>query len=155
MYAVDNSRLALKVGDTICMTQLVDGKFPDWKSILPDEDKLDKVYVIDREAFEEAIKRVSLMSTKETRLVKLRFGGGKLFLFSQCVDGEGEEEIDIEGDKEFNVSFNAAYLLEGLKQVDSEKLVMRYESPVHPALFEPQDDTGWRYLLMPVQLREE
>lgn len=154
-YAVYGNRFALRFGNTILMTQLVDGKFPDWESVLPNKDKLDKVYVINKENFERAIKRVSLMSEKETRLVRLKFSGGKLLLHSHCADGQGEEEIEVEGDKEFEIGFNAVYLLEGLKRVNSEKLVIKCEGSMHSALFEPQDNTGWRYLIMPVRLREE
>jgi len=155
MYTVDDNRFIVKFGDTICMTQLTDGKFPDWKDIMPKKEDMDKVYILDKNAFERAVRRVSLMSEKETRIVRLSFRDNRLFLSSFSAEGMGEEEVEVEGDKELEIGFNAVYLLEGLKRVDGEKVVMTCEGPTHPVLFEPQDNTEWKYLLMPVVLKEE
>jgi len=154
-YAVDESRFAVRLNDAVVMTQLVDGRFPDWKGVLPKKDELDKVYVINRETFIKAIKRVSLMSEKETRIVRLKFGGGKLTLCSFSADGQGEEEIEVEGDAELEIGFNAVYLLEGLRACEGEEVKMICKDSVSPTLFEQKDNAEWGYILMPVQLREE
>jgi len=154
-YAVDESRFTVRTNDAVVMTQLVDGKFPDWKGVLPKKDELDKVYVVSRETLMKAIKRVSLMSEKETRIVRLKFGGGKLSLHSYCTDGQGEEEIEVEGNAELEIGFNAVYLLEGLKACEGEEVRMMCKDSVSPALFEQKDNPEWGYLLMPVKLREE
>lgn len=154
-YAVDKSRFAVRFNDAIVMTQLVDEKFPNWKGVLPNKDELDKVYVVNRETLIKAIKRVSLMSEKETRIVRLKFGGGELIIRSFCADGQGEEEIEVEGEAELEIGFNAVYLLEGLRACEGEEVKMMCKDSVSPVLFEQKDNTDWRYLLMPVQLREE
>jgi DNA polymerase-3 subunit beta len=69
--------------------------------------------------------------------------------------GSGSESLaaTIHGE-EIQVAFNVRYLLEGLKAMAAERVVLQCNAPTTPAVLEPVDDeTAFTYLVMPVQIR--
>ena len=52
------------------------------------------------------------------------------------------------------IAFNVRYLLDGLKVMDSDKIILKCNSSTTPAIFIPNDNkTDFLYLVMPVQIR--
>ena len=54
----------------------------------------------------------------------------------------------------FNIAFNVLYLLEGLKVISSENVLLKCNLPTTPAVLVPEDNlNSFIYLVMPVQVR--
>ena len=52
------------------------------------------------------------------------------------------------------IGFNVRYVLEGLKAIDSEIVILRCNTPTTPAIFTPANElNNFTYLVMPVQVR--
>ena len=63
------------------------------------------------------------------------------------------QEPEIEGD-EVQIAFNVRYVLDGLKAMDGDRIVLSCNAPTTPAILSPEDDgSGLTYLVMPVQIR--
>ena len=51
-------------------------------------------------------------------------------------------------------AFNERYLLEGLKAIESDRILFRCNSATTPAIFSPLENSdSFIYLVMPVQIR--
>jgi DNA polymerase-3 subunit beta len=138
-------------------TRLLDGEFPKFRSLLPDQ--VNAVAELPTAAFTESVKRVSLVAERSTP-VRLAFSAGQLVLEA----GTGDEaqaveaiEASFDGD-DIQIAFNPQYLLDGLAAIDSDTARISFTIPTKPAVITGKpagDDPGepdYRYLLMPVRL---
>jgi DNA polymerase-3 subunit beta len=81
---------------------------------------------------------------------------GKVTIRADAQDvGSGSESLaaSIEGDP-IDIAFNVRYLLDGLKAMGGNEVVLKCNAPTTPAVLEPvgEPDT-FVYLVMPVQIR--
>ncbi|MGW6930148.1 DNA polymerase III subunit beta [Lentzea sp. NPDC054927] len=137
-------------------TRLLDADFPKYRQLLPSEHSA--AAIIDIDALQQAIKRVSLVAERGTQ-VRLEFVDGGLRLSAGGDDeGSAEEELPVEytGDA-VTIAFNPGYLLDGLGAVRTQKVHLSFTTPSRPALLKPVDEDGnvapgYLYLLMPVRL---
>ena len=137
-------------------TRLLDGWFPKYRALLPDS--FNSVAEINKAAFIEAVKRVSLVAERNTPL-RLAFGEGRLVLEAGTGDeAQAVEVLDaaLEGE-EIQIAFNSSYLLDGLGAVDSDIARLQFTTSTKPAIIsgKPADESAasdYRYLIMPVRL---
>ena len=138
-------------------TRLLDGEFPKFRSLLPDQ--VNAVAELPTAAFTESVKRVALVAERSTP-VRLAFSAGQLVLEA----GTGDEaqaveslEASFDGD-DIQIAFNPQYLLDGLSAIDSDTARMSFTIPTKPAVITGKpagDDSArpdYRYLLMPIRL---
>jgi len=138
-------------------TRLLDGEFPKFRSLLPDQ--VNAVAELQTAAFVESVKRVSLVAERSTP-VRLAFSAGQLVLEA----GTGDEaqavealEASLDGD-DIQIAFNPQYLLDGLTAIDSDTARISFTIPTKPAVItgkpagENPGEPDYRYLLMPIRL---
>lgn len=150
--------VAFKMDSAQIYARLLEGPFPKYEQVIPTDN--DKHMVVDRSGFIGAMRRVSILSDALTRQVRLHLKRGQLGLSARTADvGEASEELDVEysGD-DLVVGFNAAYLLEGLRHMDSQSVTVSLKSPVSAGLIEEaegaRDGEKYMCLVMPLRLAE-
>ncbi|SMD09627.1 DNA polymerase III subunit beta [Lentzea albidocapillata] len=154
--AANDGLLGLSGSGKRTTTRLLDADFPKYRQLLPSEHSA--AAIIDIDALQQAIKRVSLVAERGTQ-VRLEFVDGGLRLSAGGDDeGSAEEELAVEytGDA-VTIAFNPGYLLDGLGAVRTQKVHLSFTTPSRPALLKPVDEDGnvapgYLYLLMPVRL---
>jgi DNA polymerase-3 subunit beta len=154
--AANDGLLGLSGSGKRTTTRLLDADFPKYRQLLPSEHSA--AAIIDIDALQQAIKRVSLVAERGTQ-VRLEFVDGGLRLSAGGDDeGSAEEELPVQytGDA-VTIAFNPGYLLDGLGAVRTQKVHLSFTTPSRPALLKPVDEDGnvapgYLYLLMPVRL---
>lgn len=135
-------------------TRLLDGEFPKYRSLLPNESS--GLAVVDTAALVDAVKRVALVAERNTP-VRLTFGGGEVGLRAGAGDeAQAQESVEcsIEGD-DIEIAFNPAYLLDGLSAIGAASAQFAFTQSTRPAVITAAGDSAtddYRYLLMPVRL---
>lgn len=131
------------IGDTALTTKLIEGPFPNYEQVLPKQNN--KHLTLKREDLAQALERVSVFSDNLTRQVKLSLRPNRVTLVVQTPDqGEATEELEARYDSEdLDIGYNAAYLLDILRTIDSEEVDIRLNTPVTAGLLAPaQTDKG-------------
>jgi DNA polymerase-3 subunit beta len=125
------------VGPTTLTTKLIEGPFPNYEQVLPKQNT--KILRAGREELTQALDRVSLFSDNLTRQVKFSITSGKLRLVVQTPDqGEANEEIEVKYTADdLDIGYNASYILDILRTIDSEEIVMQLNTPVTAGLVMP------------------
>lgn len=153
---VGEGMIGFEAGGRRTTTRLIDGDFPQYRSLLPSESAT--VARIDTAAFVDALRRVSLVADRNAA-VRLGFGDGQVLLEA----GSGDEaqavesvECGIEGD-DIKIAFNPGYLLDGLGVLDAPTALLSFTTAKKPVVITPADEDGkatvdYRYLLMPMRL---
>ena len=131
-------------------TTLVEGQFPPFEDVIPKDN--DKAMTAACGDFMGAVRRANLMTTEESRGVRMHFGDGGLKLTSRSPDA-GEAEVNFackyEGE-DTEIAFNPQYLVDALKVVDADEVRLELSAPNRPGLLKGGED--FLYVIMPVNL---
>lgn len=146
-----SERLGLfDTGDTVLVTRLIDGNFPNYKQLLPEN--AEHRFQLNREELATAARRVSLVGNGEAP-VTLSFSEDVLKLTTSHEAQEAEAKVKLQSKgAEFEICFNPRFLLDGLASIREQDVVLELESPEKPAILRGTDN-GFLYLLMPVRLK--
>jgi DNA polymerase-3 subunit beta len=140
-----DSKMCVKSGDYEVVTKLIEGNYPNYKQIIP-KDFSDSV-TIDRLSLLESIQRVSLILDESQNAIQLIFKDNELTLSAQTKDSANESFcVDFDGNAEFN--FNPTLLVDMLKNVQSNEVVLNYNDSTSPTLISCDN---LRYIVMPMR----
>ena len=97
------------------------------------------------------------MADQQSSVVKIKLDNTDLASISADAQdiGNANEYIPVSYSGEnFDIAFNVRYLLEGLKVIASENVLLKCNLSTTPAVFVPEDNlNSFTYLVMPVQVR--
>lgn len=137
------------------IARLIEGPYPDYERVIPppSENRL----IIGTKALTAGVRRVSLFSDTVTRTLRFRLSTNSLRLYAATSDlGEAEERLDCLYDgREMEIGYNASYLLDILRRVDSEEVVFELTTPLSAAAIRPKEqpaEAEQLFLLMPIRL---
>ena len=149
---LSQGKIRFTIGDVVLTSKLIDGTFPDYARVIPSGN--DKELVVDKKEFEQAVDRVSTVSSERGRAVKLSLSTGRLVLSVTNPDsGSATEEIEVEYAAEpLDIGFNSRYLLDIASQIESEAAVLKLADPGSPTLIQDKDSKGTLYVLMPMRV---
>ena len=121
---LSQGKIRFTLGDTVLTSKLIDGTFPDYGRVIPVGN--DKELTVDKKEFEQAVDRVSTVSSERGRAVKLSLTNGRLMLSVTNPDsGSATEEIEVEyGSEPLDIGFNSRYLLDIAAQLEGEAAVL-------------------------------
>jgi DNA polymerase III subunit beta len=148
---VQANQIVFEVGGTVLSSRLIDGQFPNYRQLLPDDHEHE--LRVDAAEITEVVRRMSLLAQKNAPL-RLSFAEGELTVSAQTPDvGEARETLPVAFSGEpFEIGFNPEFLRDGLESVEGGELLLKLISPLRPGLVESGDDSGFRYLIMPIRL---
>ncbi|MES2027904.1 MAG: DNA polymerase III subunit beta [Pseudomonadota bacterium] len=149
---LSQGKIRFTLGNVVLTSKLIDGTFPDYGRVIPQNN--DKELIIDKKDFENAVDRVSTISSERGRAVKLALSAGKLVLSVTNPDsGSATEELEVEyASDALDIGFNSRYLLDIAAQIEGEVAVLRLADPGSPTLVQDKDAKGALYVLMPMRV---
>lgn len=147
-----NNHILFNLEKTKIISRLLEGKFINYNSLLPQEHKL--LVDVNRQELQNAIERASLMAKDgNTNLIKLDIQQDNLIITSNSQLGKVREEISIKlQGEEVQIAFNSRYLLDVLKNVEDDEVVMKMTSGISPCVIEQKSSENAKYLVLPVRL---
>jgi DNA polymerase-3 subunit beta len=131
-------------------SNLIEGQFPPYEDVIPKD--TDKKMVASTADFLSAIRRSALLTTEESKGVRLQFSKKGLVLQSQS-PGAGEATITFpckyEG-TDLEIGFNPQFLVDALRVVDCDEISLELSAPNRPGLL--KGGANFQYVIMPVNL---
>jgi DNA polymerase-3 subunit beta len=154
---MDEGDIWFTSGSDRVYSKLISGNFPDYEQVIPKDN--DKFMLVDKDRILASVRRVSILSQSDTHQVKLSVSSGKLTVSASAADiGEAHEEIEVDYDGEdFEIAFNARYLLDSLRHVDGERVKLGFKTSVSACVIEPESpEVGEKQLclIMPLHPNE-
>jgi len=147
--------VVFRCGETTLFTRLIEGPFPKYQDVIPKEN--DKKVVVRRDGLLDALRRVSLLSDALTRQVRVTFRRDLVLLSARTQDvGEAQEEVEARyGGDELVLGYNAQYLADVLRNIETDEVLLSLSSPLTAGLVEPMEqgaDENYLCLVMPLRL---
>ncbi len=138
-------------GVTLIM-RLIDGNYPSYQQVIPPESQ--KRVLLDRQLFQSALRRTSLLSPDRAQGVKVDIEPGTVRLSAANPDlGEAQEEIEAEFEGEpMTIGFNFRYLMDALGSIDQHRVVLEVTDEFAPGVLYGEDVTTERAIIMPMRI---
>ncbi|MBU5592415.1 DNA polymerase III subunit beta [Clostridium sp. MSJ-4] len=146
------NHILFNLGVTKIISRLLEGEFIKYSSIIPQEFNL-KV-TVNKQKLQNGIERASLMAKEgNANLIKLDIEDESMVITSNSQLGKVREEvaINLQGTT-LQIAFNSKYLLDVLKIMDEEEVVMEFSSSVSPCVVKNKEKNNCKYLVLPVRL---
>jgi DNA polymerase III subunit beta len=150
--AIVGNNAVFAVGGTTISTRLVDGRFPNWRQVLPSRENHNKISM-SVGPFHGVIRQAAIVADTESRGLDFDFTPGTLLLTAQTAElGRSHVELPIgyEGDR-FLMRMDYRFVTDFLKALDaSQQFTLDVVSSTASALLTTDD--GYSYVVMPMAL---
>ena len=147
-----NNHILFNLDNTKIISRLLDGKYVNYNSLLPQEHKL--LVEVNRQELQNCIERASLMVKEgNSNLIKLNIKEDMMVITSNSQLGKVREEvaINLQGE-EIEIAFNSRYLIDVLRSMEEEVILLEMTSSVTPCVIKAKNTNSYKYLVLPVRL---
>lgn len=146
---------------TIC-SKLINGPYPDYEKVIPSNNT--KKATINRYILIEAVRRVSVLSSQKTHLIKLIFKSNELEIavLNRDIGGEAHQVIpvDYEGEEHI-IGLNSIFFTEIINIIKTDSIRLEMNTTISPCLIfsvyknEDEKESDDTFLIMPLKILEE
>ena len=151
----DKGQVVFISSNQIITTRTLEGNYPNYSQLIPDA--FSKKFKFDKNLLIDSLERIAVLADQQSSVVKININDDQFASISADAQdiGNAQESLPVsfEGEK-IEIAFNVKYLLEGLKVISSEKVILKCNLATTPAILVPDDSyNSFTYLVMPVQVR--
>ncbi|ASY75358.1 DNA polymerase III subunit beta [Pectobacterium polaris] len=149
---IGSNNIRAHVGDFIFTSKLVDGRFPDYRRVLPKNP--DKTLEASCDLLKQAFSRAAILSNEKFRGVRLHLIKNQLKITANNPEQEEAEEIlDVQYDStEMEIGFNVSYVLDVLNALKCEGVRLLLTDSVSSVQIEDSASRAAAYVVMPMRL---
>ena len=149
---ISKNHLKLTKGETILITKLIDGKFPEFKGVL--ETDLNIKIISNRTQFIETMNRAAVLTTDRFKGVKIALEPGVMRITASNPEQEEaveELEVDYSGDP-IETGYNISYLIEAARVVNNENIELNLQGNDGICIIKQPEDSRSTWLVMPMRI---
>ncbi|EKG2484128.1 DNA polymerase III subunit beta [Vibrio vulnificus] len=149
---IGSSNLRAEVNDFVFTSKLVDGRFPDYRRVLPQHTT--KTLEASCDELRQAFSRAAILSNEKFRGVRVNLAGTEMRITANNPEQEEAEEmldVSFEGEA-IEIGFNVSYVLDVLNTLRCEQVRISMSDANASALVENVDDDSAMYVVMPIRL---
>ena len=152
----DRGQVVFLAADQMVTSRTLEGTYPNYGQLIPDG--FTRTFGMERRALIAALERIAVLADQHNNVVKFSSQpeDGVVQISADAQDvGSGSESLPatLEGDA-MQIAFNVRYLLDGLKAMGTDRIVLHCNAPTTPAVLRSDDASeAFTYLVMPVQIR--
>ena len=148
--AVSDNQILFYGDDFEIISRLIDGHYPEYKRVIPD--KFTALAKVNKSEFEKSIRMASIFSSSISD-IKLKAGNELMEISAKNSDrGEISANLACEiKNKPFEVSVNYHYLLDGLKVLPAENVIIQFTGDGGPLVLKGENQNDQTYVIMPLR----
>lgn len=151
--SLSDNQITVRFDQFEMTSRLVSGRYPDYAQIIPEE--FATTAVVSKAELAKRVKAASLFTTVGTNAVLFKtkaIDGAVAVSSTSTQTGEHESEVDADVTGNDNaILLNHRYVLDGIAQMPTEKLVFCVNNGESPALLQPEGATNYVYIVMPIR----
>lgn len=149
-FKISESEASFKIGDSELISQLTEGKYPDYTKILPTNNTT--TITCDKEKLQEAVKVSTVFARESSHSVGLVSNSKQLTINAQTSEiGENTISIPIkQTGKDSEISINAKYLNDILAVISTDIILIELNDKLDPMVVKPSTENEV-YIIMPLR----
>jgi DNA polymerase III subunit beta len=152
-FWISENQIALRYGNVEMTSRLIEGNYPDYTQIIPEEFKT--VAIVSSDELTKRIKAASLFTADGVNAVSFDLNSTQNTLgISSTSTQAGEHSAELDGElegEENSILLNHRYVLDGLQQMNVDKVQFCVNSGDAPCLFRPSESDEYLYIVMPIR----
>lgn len=151
---LSSQQVELQVGSTRFLSRLIDGKFPDYKQIIPKDTSVRSV--IATHELTTAVRRMHYFAKEVNNNLTFALSAGDVQIRTpQTPLGKDEATVTAEtSGGESKIALSSSYLLDFLSHIDDANVELQVVDGMHPAVFKLPNTTGFLHLIMPLRMQD-
>lgn len=152
---VGQRHITFKIKTYSVISRLIEGTFLDYKATIPASEKT--TLVIKTRLMIESVERMSLLNSEKIQSpVRCKFAEDEIRLSCASSVGRANDVISVPiiGDN-VEIGFNNRYMLEALKNTDTDEVKLVLNGPVSPIVIKPVKGDSFLSIVVPVRLANE
>lgn len=151
---IDANHIQFKIGTIVLTSKLIDGKFPDYKRVIPASN--DKLAKINRDSLKHALVRSAIISNEKFKGARFNFTSNLLTIETQNSERENSKEelmVDYDSD-DLTIGFNISYILDVVNISNDEYIDFELKSTDTSCVIRMLDDEDIKsiYVVMPMRI---
>lgn len=153
-FAYNNNQCFFKIANTEIISRIVDGQFPNYRQVLPKEHMLE--IEVETKKLYDSVKRAMIFTREPANKIVMNISNNKIMIQASTPElGEAEEEIVVKTskDEKISIGINALFLIDALKEVDSEYIKCGITGQMSPVTITPLQDGNYISIIMPIQIK--
>jgi len=152
------NQVLFQLTDVVLVSQLIDGNFPDYRQIIP-QDRTTST-VLDTAGFLKACKMAHIFARDAAHITRIHVKPGTnlsgdhvIVSATSAETGDDVSEIDanVEGE-EIEIAFNVRYLIDVLGVVGTPQVTLSTTTSSSPGVIRPVGDVDFTHVIMPMHL---
>jgi len=153
--ALSAQQIEIRTGDTILLSRLIEGKFPDYQQIIPKEKKT--TVKLPTKDLTLIVKRMHYFAKEMNNNLTFHFSSKGVHITTpQTQIGQDEATMDVGVSGEDNkIALSSSYLLDFLSHTDDDEVELQLTDSMHPAVFHVQSRELFLHLIMPLRIQED
>ena len=149
---IGSSNLRAEVNNYVFTSKLVDGRFPDYRRVMPQNTT--KTLEASCDELRSAFSRAAILSNEKFRGVRVNLVDSEMRITANNPEQEEAEEVldvSFDGDA-LEIGFNVSYVLDVLNTLRCEQVRISMSDANASALIENAQDSSAMYVVMPIRL---
>lgn len=150
---VFTNKVLFKYKNIIFQSNLLSGTYPNTSNLIPNDFAI--IVNTNLNNYYSAIDRAALLTqSKDKNIVKMRIKNSQMIINSYASEiGKVEEKLDIEtkDDANIDISFSAKYMLDALKTMKDEEILILLNGEVKPIVIKSMTDESLIQLILPIK----
>ena len=153
--SVGQRHITFKINTYSVISRLIEGTFLDYQSTIPAGAKTE--LVISTRKMIDSVERMSLLNSDRIQSpVRCKFNENEIRLSCASAVGRANDVISVPiiGES-MEIGFNNRYMLEALKNTDTDEVKLVLNGPVSPIVIRPVQGDSFLSIVVPVRLANE
>lgn len=150
---VFSNKVLFKYKNIVFQSTLLSGTYPNTSNLIPNDFSI--IVNANLNNYFSAIDRAALLTqSKDKNIVKMRIKNNQMVINSYASEiGKVEETLDIEtsNDANIDISFSARYMLDALKTMKEEEILILLNGEVKPIVIKSMKDESLIQLILPIK----
>lgn len=149
--SITSNQILFKFSGVTIVSRLIDGQFPNYKQVIPKKNNTKAI--INKVELLNATKRASLLAKRDSNIIKINLQEDQLIITANVPEiGQAYERISISlTGQETEIAFNATYLMDCLKVITSEQVILELSGSLSPGVIKDSSGDEYIYIIMPVR----
>ncbi len=148
-----NNKVLFKYKNIKFQTNLLSGTYPNTTNLIPNEFSI--IVKIDKNEYMASVDRAALLTQgKDKNIIKMKIENKEMIINSYASEiGKVEEKLSIDTDPSSNIdiSFSSKYMLEALKTIKEDEILLLLTNDVKPIVIKSLTDETLIQLILPIK----
>lgn len=148
----DDQQVLFSTGDTELVTRLIEGKYPDYKKLIPKN--FTASAILKKADFVNITKVSSLFAREAAGSITIELNKAKSLIqinsiASQLGENTAEAEAEVSGDGK--ITLNSRYILDALNVIDDDQVSIAFNGKLEPCVISSAENKDYTHVVMPLK----